>query len=73
MKNYLLLPTLLFVTGCSHFSVNGTNCEQIILNDPNSQNIPQECRDYKSEDAAKSTYPPGQKPIEINKDFNIGK
>jgi len=73
MKNYLLLSILLFVTGCSHFSVNAANCDDIMRNDPNAQNIPQECRDYKAEDADKATYPPGQKPIEVNKDFNIGK
>jgi hypothetical protein len=42
-------------------------------NDPNMQNIPQECRDYKAEDAAKATYPPGEKPIEVNKQFELGK
>jgi len=73
MKRYLPLPLLLLIAGCSHFSVNATNCDQIILNDPNAQNIPQECRDYKEEDAAKATYPPGQRPIEVNKDFEIGK
>ena len=73
MKIYLLTPLFLLMAGCSHFSVNATNCDQIILNDPNAQNIPQECRDYKEEDADKSTYPPGQRPIEINKDFEIGK
>ncbi len=73
MKTYLLLPTLLLVTGCSYFSVNGTNCDQVILNDPNTQNIPQECRDYNTKEAEKATYPPGEKPMEINKDFEIGK
>ena len=73
MKKYLLLPTLLLVTGCSHFSVNATNCDDIMRNDPNAQNIPQECRDYKAKEAEKATYPEGQTPIEVNKDFQIGK
>ena len=73
MKNYLLVASLLLITGCSHFSVNATNCDQIILNDPNAQNIPAECRDYKKEDAEKATYPPGQKPAEVNKEFQLGK
>jgi len=73
MKTYILMPLFLLMTGCSHFSVNTSHCDQVMLNDPNSQNIPQECRDYKSEDADKSTYPPGQRPEEIGKDFEIGK
>ncbi len=73
MKKYLFIPMLFLVTGCAYVSVNGTNCEQIIANDPNAQNIPQECRDYNEHEADKATYPPGQKPIEINKDFEIGK
>ena len=73
MKKYLLLPLFLVMAGCSNFSVNATNCEQVILNDPNAQNIPQECRDYKEADADKSTYPPGQRPEEMGKDFEIGK
>lgn len=73
MKSYVLLSTLLLITGCSYFSVNASNCEDIMRNDPNMQNIPQECRDYKAEDAAKATYPPGEKPIEVNKQFELGK
>ena len=73
MKIYLSVPLFLLLTGCSHFSVNTSHCDDIMLNDPNSQNVPAECRDYKKEDADKSTYPPGQRPGEINKDFEIGK
>jgi len=73
MKKYLLFPTLFLLTGCSHFSVNASNCEDLLRNDPNMQNIPQECRDYNAEDANKATYPPGEKPVEINKEFQLGK
>ena len=73
MKKYLLLPTLLLLTGCSHFSINATNCDDIMMNDPNTQNIPSECRDYNSNEANKATYPPGEGPEDVNKDFNIGK
>ena len=73
MKIYIVIPLFLLFTGCSHFSVNATNCDDIMRNDPNMQNIPQECRDYREEDADKSTYPPGQRPEEIGKDFEIGK
>ena len=73
MKKYLLLPFLLLASGCSYFSVNTSHCDQVMLNDPNAQNVPQECRDYKEKDADKSTYPPGQQPSEVNKDFKLGK
>lgn len=73
MKKYLFIPLLLLMSGCSHFSVNTAHCDDIMRNDPNMQNIPQECRDYKEEDADKSTYPPGQRPGEIDPDFKIGK
>ena len=73
MNKYALLPLLFVVTGCSHFSVNASHCDDIMMNDPNTQNIPQECRDYREKDADKSTYPPGSGPEEIGKDFEIGK
>lgn len=73
MKIYIFTPLFLLIAGCSHFSVSTAHCDDIMRNDPNMQNIPQECRDYKEEDADKSTYPPGQRPIEVDKDFLIGK
>jgi uncharacterized protein YcfL len=73
MKKYLLLPFLFLLSGCSHFSVNASHCDDIMMNDPNTQNIPSECRDYNENDADKSTYPPGEKPIEVNKQFELGK
>ena len=73
MKIYMVVPLFLLMTGCSYFSVSVANCDDIMRNDPNMQNIPKECRDYKEEDADKSTYPPGKRPIEINKEFEIGK
>lgn len=73
MKIYIVIPLFLLFAGCSHFSVNAANCEEIIRNDPNMQNIPQECRDYREEEADKSTYPDGHTPIEVNKEFEIGK
>ena len=73
MMKYILSPLFLMLTGCSHFSVNSSSCDQIMLNDPNGQNIPQECRDYNAKDADKATYPPGEKPVEINKEFQLGK
>jgi len=73
MKIYLLIPFLFAMSGCSYFSVNATNCDNLMMNEPNMNNIPQECRDYKEEDAEKSTYPDGHTPIEVNKEFQLGK
>jgi len=73
MKIYVLVPMLMVLTGCSHFSVNASNCDDLLRNDPNMQNIPQECRDYNEKEAGKTTYPPGEKPIEVDKQFELGK
>jgi len=73
MKIFLIALSVWMFTGCAHFKVSGTNCEDIGLNDPNSQNIPAECMDYNAQDADKATYPNGQRPAEINNDFQIGK
>ncbi|MGB5964967.1 MAG: hypothetical protein WBG65_05490 [Sulfurimonadaceae bacterium] len=72
-KTLLIAFFAMIMAGCSYFSVNTSHCDDIMRNDPNMQNIPQECRDYKEEDADKSTYPEGHTPIEVNKDFEIGK
>ncbi|MBU1642121.1 hypothetical protein KKE54_02060 [bacterium] len=53
--------------------MNTSMCDNINLNDPNTQNIPAECRNYKEEDADKSTYPEGHTPPKVDKDFEIGK
>lgn len=34
-------------------------CDRIV-SDPNTQNIPQECRPYREEDAAKASLPPSK-------------
>lgn len=71
-----LLSIVLFaviIGGCSQFTVNATMCDQINLEDPNTQNIPEECRVYKEEDADKSTYPEDKRPIEVDQEFQIGK
>lgn len=72
-KTLLIAFFLLLMAGCSQFTVNAASCEEIVRNDPNMQNIPAECRDYKEKEAEKSTYPDGHTPIEVNKDFEIGK
>jgi len=54
---YIILFSVLLFSGCSHFKVNATMCDQI-RQDPNAINIPAECRDYSEEDAAKASLPP---------------
>lgn len=73
MKTASFLLLLLIVSGCSHFTVNATMCDKINLDDPNTQNIPAECRVYKEEEADKSTYPKDKTPVEVDKEFQIGK
>lgn len=73
MKIYIVVPLFLLFTGCAQFSVTAANCDDIMRNDPNTQNIPAECRDYNEKEADKSTYPEGQRPIEVDKEFEIGK
>lgn len=73
MKTASFLLLALIISGCSQFTVNGTMCDKINLNDPNTQNIPAECRDYNEKEADKSTYPKEKKPVEVDKDFQIGK
>ncbi len=53
---YIIFFSFFFLTGCSHFQVNATMCDQV-MNDPNAMNIPSECRDYSEEDAAKASLP----------------
>ena len=53
-----MLPTalaLLFFTGCSNFTINGTLCDQI-QSEPNTQNIPQQCRKYDEKEAEKAFF-----------------
>jgi len=53
---YLLFLSIMLFSGCSHFRVNATMCDQV-MNDPNAINIPAECRDYSEEDAEKASFP----------------
>lgn len=51
MSKYLLI-SILFLSGCSHFTFNGTMCDQI-ASEPN-QTVPQECRNYDEKEADKA-------------------
>ncbi len=71
-KTVSIFLLAIIISGCSQFTVNATMCEDL-MKDPNTQNIPAECRDYKEKDADKSTYPKGKRPIEVDQEFQIGK
>ncbi|WP_345976049.1 hypothetical protein [Sulfurimonas sp. HSL3-7] len=72
MKLFSIVLFAIIISGCSQFTVNATMCEEL-MKDPNTQNIPEECRVYKEEDADKSTYPKDKRPIEVDQEFQIGK
>ena len=55
MKNIFLLGVLVSLSGCNNFTVNGTICDQI-QSEPNTQNIPQECRKYNEKEADKAFF-----------------
>jgi len=42
----------LTLSGCSHFTINGTMCDQI-ASEPNAV-MPEECRDYNEKEADKA-------------------
>lgn len=49
----LIIPIVVLFTGCTHFTINGTMCDQI-AKDPTAT-IPCECRVYLEEAAAKAS------------------
>jgi len=65
MRNLLLLAALAFVSGCSNFTINGTMCDQI-ASDPNTQNIPQECRKYNEKEAEKAFFKNKKKKPDVD-------
>lgn len=52
MYKILLVIAVLALSGCSYFRVNAVMCKQI-ASEPNAV-MPQECIDYKEEDAQKA-------------------
>ena len=66
MKHTLTFAVLLaFLSGCSNFTIIGTICEQII-SDPNTQNIPQECRKYDEKEAEKAFFKNKKKKPDVD-------
>jgi hypothetical protein len=53
IKIVLGLFGILIVAGCSQIKISTTMCDQV-AQDPNSQQIPQECRDYNEKEADKA-------------------
>lgn len=53
MRAVFLLMIVASFGGCANFTVNGTICDQINT-EPNTQNIPAECRKYNKKDADKA-------------------
>jgi len=48
----IAIVTVLFLSGCSNFTVNATMCEKI-ANEPGAT-VPQECKNYDKKRAAKA-------------------
>ena len=74
MKTLLLLTMLASFGGCANFTVNGTICDQI-NSEPNTQQLPQECRKYNEKEAEKAFFKDEEKKkadvddiIEFNKE-----
>ena len=55
MKTLLLLAMLASFWGCANFTINGTICDQI-NSEPNTQQIPKECRKYNEKEAEKAFF-----------------
>ncbi len=53
MRGILLLALAASLGGCANFTLNGTICEEINT-EPNTQNIPKECRKYNEKEADKA-------------------
>jgi len=56
MRKVLLTIVLaVFLGGCANFTINGTMCDQI-ASEPNTQQIPKECRKYNEKEAKKAFF-----------------
>ncbi len=74
MKTFAAPFIMITLVGCSGFTINGTICDEI-QSDPNTQNIPKECRKYDEKEAQKAFFKDKNKNktdikdiIEFNKD-----
>lgn len=52
MKKIIMILSIFFLSGCSHFTFSASMCDQI-ASDPHAT-VPKECRNYNEEEAAKA-------------------
>ena len=52
MYRLYLIPLVLLLTSCSHFTFNATMCDEI-ASDPHAT-MPEECRNYNEDEAKKA-------------------
>ena len=55
MKQIVIVLMMVSLGGCSNITINGTICDQI-ASEPNTQNIPKECRKYDEKEAQKAFF-----------------
>jgi hypothetical protein len=55
MRYILLIFTIVSLSSCSEFKINAPICNEI-NSEPNSQNIPIECRNYNEKEANKAFF-----------------
>ena len=54
MKIFIIAISAVFLAGCSYFTINGSMCDQV-MSDPNSMNIPKECKAYDEKKAKEAS------------------
>ncbi len=67
MNKLLILLPLLF-SGCSYFTITGTMCDNI---DPQSADMPKECRAYNEKEADKAFHKVSEDKKVSNKDLEF--
>jgi hypothetical protein len=55
MKNIIFIALIATLSSCANFKVNAPICNDI-NNEPNTQNIPKECRNYNKKEADKAFF-----------------
>jgi hypothetical protein len=55
MRYILLIFTIVSLSSCSEFKINAPICNEI-NSEPNTQNIPKECRNYNEKEANKAFF-----------------
>jgi len=55
MKNIIFIILVASFSSCANFKINAPICNEI-ANEPNTQNIPKECRNYNEKEAEKAFF-----------------